>query len=169
MLWSVCLYQCSELEVMSKLRCLRPTAALALNVYPDTRMLLSTLLPAAHLVVDLHTKLQTLYNRARRPAGFAAPAAPALPRVLTGLVCASGAVGPLTAAAGPPCLSNASLQQLVEHVIPLLPALQRHLSTALTVIRQPPADERDGLFKGEYLLHKGIYFLSLVIRVYSCT
>lgn len=149
---TACLPCCSDCDIMSKLRCLRPTAALALNVFPDTRMSLTTLLPAAHLVTDLHAKLQMLFNRARRPASFAAAAAPALPHGLAGHMGSTpGAQGvPFTAASRPHCLHSVTLQQLAKRVVSLLPALQRHLSTALTVIRQPPAEESEELFKGGY-------------------
>lgn len=138
---------------MSKLRCLRPAAALALNVCPEPGLQLTTLLPVTHVLLDLHAKLQLLVAKARRPAGFAAPAAtPApLPQGLNGMV-AMGRLVCNAATAGPPCLQGTSLQQLVEQVVVReCPALQRHLCTALTVIRQPPADDREELFKGKDL------------------
>lgn len=146
-------------DVASKLRCLRVPAALALNACPDPRMLLTTLLPATHLVVDLQGKLTCLISRSQRPAGLVA-AAPAVAPAIQGLGNAAGFSTPgSTASAGPPCLQGVSVQQLMEQVIPLLPAIQQHLHTALSVIRQPPTDDQDELFNGKHPAEPGSWCL----------
>ncbi|KAI8476445.1 MAG: Fanconi anaemia protein FancD2 nuclease-domain-containing protein [Monoraphidium minutum] len=81
---------------------------------------LSVLLPAAHLVADLHAKLKAVLGRARRPAFAAAAGGPA-------------------AAQLPPCVESLSLQDLASQLEPLLPALQQHLSLAAATIREPPS------------------------------
>eukprot|EP00775_Hariotina_reticulata_P013727 gene13727-13849_t len=125
-------------------------------------MLLTSLLPTTHLAADLHSKLKLLVNKARRPAGLMGPpapvtAAPSLPASLAAACGSSRAVGAATAgpagsgagARTPPCLQTVTLQQLVQQVVCLLPSLQQHMNTALTVIREPSAGgSKDWLFKG---------------------
>jgi hypothetical protein len=57
----------------------------------------------------------------------------------------------MPAAAGgvPMCLQGVSLQELVQQLLPMLPALQGHLVTALSVIRQPPEPGREVLLEGK--------------------
>jgi hypothetical protein len=125
-------------------------------------MLLTSLLPATHLAADLHSKLKLLVSKARRPAGLMGPPAPAtaahsLPAALAAAGVSSLAVGAApagcsgggTGVRAPDCLQSMTLQQLVQQVTCLLPALQQHMNTALTVIREPAAGgTRDWLFKG---------------------
>ncbi|KAF6266710.1 Fanconi anaemia protein FancD2 nuclease-domain-containing protein [Scenedesmus sp. NREL 46B-D3] len=136
-------------EAMAKLRCLRLPASFALNTCLPPQMLLASLLPATHLAVDLQAKLKLLVTKARRPAGLMPPPAPAAaaaaaagPGGLLGPVCMPAAGGV------PACLQGVGLQELVQQQLPMLPALQMHLSTALSVIRQPPEPGREVLLEG---------------------
>jgi hypothetical protein len=52
----------------------------------------------------------------------------------------------------PVCLQGVGLQDLVHQLLPMLPALQTHLSTALSVIRQPPEPGREVLLEGAELV-----------------
>jgi hypothetical protein len=60
---------------MRKLRCLELPALQALHAAPAMQAQLSVLLPAAHLVADLRTKLKAVLGKARRPAFAGATAA----------------------------------------------------------------------------------------------
>eukprot|EP00879_Flechtneria_rotunda_P023302 GHRR01024651.1.p1 GENE.GHRR01024651.1~~GHRR01024651.1.p1 ORF type:complete len:584 (+),score=288.07 GHRR01024651.1:674-2425(+) len=103
-------------------------------------MLLTSLLPATHLAQDVHNKLKLLISKARRPAMLAVP--------LTAAAGSSGIGSGGCAAAGPPCLQGIHLQQYVEQLVPLLPALQRHLTTALSAIKDPPEGDYSVLLDG---------------------
>lgn len=120
----------------------------ALNACLPPDSVLSSLLSATHLAADLHAKLKLLVSRARRPAGLAPPTPAAAPAGFAGL---PGGGGWLPANTGgvPPCLQGLELQQVVQQVVPLLPALQSHLCTALSAVRQPPEAGREVLFLGE--------------------
>jgi hypothetical protein len=134
---------------MGKLRCLRLPASFALNTCLPPQMLLASLLPATHLAVDLQSKLKLLVNKARRPAGLMPP--PAASGAAAAAAGPGGLLGPLCmpATAGVPvCLQGVSLQELVQQLLPMLPALQTHLATALSVIRQPPEPGREVLLEG---------------------
>jgi hypothetical protein len=136
---------------MAKLRCLRLPASFALNTCLPPQMLLASLLPATHLAVDLQAKLKLLVAKARRPAGLMPPPAPAGAAAAAAAAGPVGLLGPVcmpTAGGLPVCLQGVGLQELVQQLLPMLPALQTHLSTALSVIRQPPEPGREVLLEG---------------------
>jgi len=64
---------------MRKLRCLELPSLQALHAAPTIQAQLSVLLPAAHLVADLHAKLKAVVGRARRPVFGGAGAAAGAP------------------------------------------------------------------------------------------
>jgi hypothetical protein len=68
------------------------------------------------------------------------------------------------------CLQGVGLQELVQQLLPMLPALQTHLSTALSVIRQPPEPGREVLLEGAELAGISAYAVlySLLLQPSFC-
>lgn len=130
------------------LRCLRLPAMAALNTCQPPHMLLTTLLPATRLAADVQAKLKLLIGRARRPPGLMAPPAAqaAAAPGAGGLLCGPAQLP--AGAGGPTCLHGVGLTQLVQQLVPLLPALHKHIATALSVLRQPPSGGWEVLHEG---------------------